>query len=245
MGPHSTIAGIPVYVISLADAQVRRTNMTTRLGALGIPFQFVNAIDGRTARLPDQFDGVRVDRRGFYSEPELACSLSHRLVHRMIANGSSELAMIFEDDADPQPDFPEAIRLGSKLRFDLLKFHGGAWGRRAQIGKVGNYRVMAGTPSLGSLAYLITRTAATRLCDLTVIDRPIDVLFSDLELALRVLDLEPHPVRGVSSPSEIGERGQLAFHKPRLGRFAQLALSIRKRAMFVRLYGLRAAIAMD
>ncbi len=38
--------------------------MTERLGALGIPFQFVDAIDGRTQRLPDVYDGERVAHSG-------------------------------------------------------------------------------------------------------------------------------------------------------------------------------------
>ncbi len=40
MGTRPTIAGIPVYVISLRDSEVRRRNMTERLGALGTAFQF-------------------------------------------------------------------------------------------------------------------------------------------------------------------------------------------------------------
>jgi len=55
---------IPVYVISLRDSEVRRRNMTERLGALGILSWFVDAIDGRTQRLPDVYDGERVARSG-------------------------------------------------------------------------------------------------------------------------------------------------------------------------------------
>jgi hypothetical protein len=245
MRTQSTIAGIPVYVISLADAQVRRANMTARLGAIGLPFQFVDAIDGRTQRLPDVFDGAQVDRQGFQqSEAEIGCAMSHRLVQRMIVEGDGNLALILEDDADPQPDFLEALALGTRLRFDVLKLQGGIWGRRAKVGQVGKYRVTAGTGSIGATAYLITRRAAQRCCALPVIDQASDLIFSDLRLGLRVLDLEPYPVTQDGTPSEIGAR---AFKKvkPRLGRFAQLMLSIRKRSMFVRLYGLRAAIAMD
>ncbi len=83
---------VPVYVISLRDSEVRRRNMTERLGALGIPFRFVDAIDGRTQRLPDVFDGARVDRSGFWGESALACAMSQRKVHRMIAEGESDLA---------------------------------------------------------------------------------------------------------------------------------------------------------
>jgi len=78
MGTQASIAGLPVYVISLADAEVRRANMTARLGALGIPFQFVDAIDGRRGRLPAVFDASEVD------PSQSACTLSHRKVHSHI-----------------------------------------------------------------------------------------------------------------------------------------------------------------
>src|SRR6266568_4615002 len=90
---------IPVYVISLRDSEVRRPNMTERLGALAIPFQFVDAIDGRTQRLPDVFDGARVVREGFWGESALACAMSHRNVHRIIAEGDSQQALVFEAEA--------------------------------------------------------------------------------------------------------------------------------------------------
>src|SRR6266849_9125823 len=109
MGHQAAIAGIPVYVISLKDCQTRRRNMTERLGALGIPFQFVDAIDGRTQRLPDVFDGARVVRDGFWGESALACAMSHRKVHRMIAEGGSDLALLFEDDATLSEDFTEIL----------------------------------------------------------------------------------------------------------------------------------------
>jgi hypothetical protein len=54
--------GFPVYVISLRDSEVGRRNMTERLAALRIPLQFVDAIDGRTGRVPDLIDGAQVMR---------------------------------------------------------------------------------------------------------------------------------------------------------------------------------------
>ena len=119
MGTQSMIVGIPVYVISLADSEARRRNMTERLGTLGIPFQFVDAIDGRTERLPDEFDGARVSRFGLPGN--IACTLSHRLVHRMIAESADEVALILEDDAVLSDDFGEIVRVAPKLQFDVLK----------------------------------------------------------------------------------------------------------------------------
>jgi hypothetical protein len=240
------MGNIPAYVISLRDSVTRRRDMTERLGRLGIAFQFVDAIDGRTQRMPDTFDGARIIRDGFWGDPVIACTMTHRMVHRMIAEGESELALIFEDDADPSPDFPDALALARTLRFDVLKFEGGgAWGRRARLTTIGKYNVMVGTPSLGAAAYLIRRSAAARFCALPVLDQITDVGFGDLRLGLRVLDLEPYPVKQNAPPQLKPPKHFLGPDIPRLSRLAQLALSVRKRAMFVRLYGLRAAIKMD
>ena len=46
--------------------------------AAGMAFRFVDAVDGRTAPVPDTFDGARVIRRPFGYESEVACSASHR-----------------------------------------------------------------------------------------------------------------------------------------------------------------------
>src|SRR6266704_3388507 len=109
MRAQSTIDLPPVYVISLQASAIRRQNMTARLKAAGIPFEFVDAIDGRTERLPDQFDGARVVRDGFWGESALACALSHRKVHRCIATGSAEMALVLEDDAKLPPDFCKTL----------------------------------------------------------------------------------------------------------------------------------------
>src|ERR1700680_4802904 len=226
------MVGIPASVTPLRASEVRRRNMTERLGALGIAFQFVDAIDGRTQRVPDAFDGAQVIRDGFQSEAEIACAMSHRLVYRMIAEGRNDLALILEDDAVFQPDFPETLALAMTLRFDVLKFWGGSHGRRIQLGEIRKSRVMGGTGSLGAVAYLIPRTAAARCCGLALIDQASDLIFSDLRLGLRVLDLEPNPVGIDTMPSDVGER-HFSLHKARLGRLVQFALSVRKRAMFV------------
>jgi len=236
---------ISVYVISLRDSEVRRRKMTERLDALSIPFQFVDAIDGRYQRLPDEFDGARVVRDAFHSEAALGCAMSHRRVHRMIVDGPDDLALVLEDDAEPDPDFPNALALAATLRFDVLKFEGGPWGRRAKVGQLGKYRVMAGTASLGAAAYLIRKAAAARFCAFPILDQITDIAFGDLRLGLRVLDLEPYPVKQDATLTQLDYQQFRPSPTARLGRFAQLGLSIRKRAMFVRLYGLRAAIKMD
>jgi len=255
-GTQSTIVGIPVYVISLKDSDVRRRNMTERLGALGIPFQFVDAIDGRTQRLPDYFDGARLVREGFRFESGLACTVSHRLVHRMIVNCRQELGLILEDDAEPSEDFPEALRnsiafMQSNPKIDMVKLEGTPCSPQVRVGRLGSRSVfVARSPSGGSAGYLLRRSAAQRFCSLSIIDTLIDVVFADPRLALRVVELQPYPARQDRLTPELCGFQPLAerpFYivsgrQPFLQR--QMA-SIRKRARFIRLHGARLGVLME
>jgi glycosyl transferase family 25 len=100
----------PVFVISLADATERRANITAQLAALSIPFEFIEAIDGRK-RLPAEYEHL-IDREGTktnfvraMSDGEYACALSHMSVyHRVITEGLPG-AIVLEDDAIISPEF--------------------------------------------------------------------------------------------------------------------------------------------
>ncbi len=247
MGTRSVIAGIPVYVISLKDSETRRRNMTERLGALGIPFQFVDAIDGRTQRLPDQFDGARVMRDGFDSEGAIGCAMSHRLVHRIIAEGSSTRALILEDDAKLSAEFPRALATATTLDCDLVKLEGAPWKRHIIVGNVGPYSINVGVyPSMGTAAYLIHQSAAARFCQRAVIDQPIDLAFGDYRLALRVLELTPYPAaQDHGLPRLAGCQPAVIKPSVRPSAIRRLARSALRRYARVRAYGWRTALALE
>jgi len=242
-GERSSVAAgtnnIPVYVISLADAEIRRRNMADRLGSLGIQFSFVDATDGRRA-LPDRIGDTRIVREAFDTEQAVARSVSHRLVHRMIADGDGDLALVLEDDAKPAEDFSTVLADVATFEFDVLKLEGGEYDRRrVRIGNVGGYAVIVRrTPSRGSTAYLIRRSAAARLCSLPVIDRSVDASFDDPKLLLRVLELEPFPV--------VQEVPRYTFKPgPRPAKLEKFLRSVRRRERLIRLHGLRVALALD
>lgn len=249
----STIDQIPVYVISLKDADVRRRNMTARLEAAGIPFQFIDAIDGRTERLPDHFDGARVVRQGFWGESALACAMSHRKVQRIISQGPSELALILEDDAKLADGFRKTLASATTFDFDIFKLEGGPYWPLAvpsqvTIGRMEGYSVVVGmTPSGASAGYLLTRSAAQRLCNLTVLDQMPDEAFGDPRLALKVLELDPYPVvqdRETSTTVNLQSYGQ----PPRQFRrnlSVRVVRSLRQRIRVIQAYGPRIALAIE
>jgi GR25 family glycosyltransferase involved in LPS biosynthesis len=239
MGTQLTTPGTSVYVISLDDSSTRRQNMTERLGALGIPFQFVNAIDSR-GPLADVFDGASVKRFGDIRS--ICCTLSHRLVHRIIAEGVDP-ALILEDDAVLSQDFSEVLTASEKLNFDVLKLEGGRHHRRyVSVERLGKYSVEVGmVPSLGSAAYLITPSAALRFCDLAAIDQPPDIAFGDPRLRLRVLELDPFPAvqehRISNTPVE--------WHDAGLPFLSKLANSVTKRWRLAQAHGFWMVAAME
>jgi len=241
------VSSVPVYVISLPDAQERRRNMTARLAAAAIAFRFVDAIDGRRRRLPDVFDGARVVREGYYSESALGAAMSHRLVHRMIAESGDDLALVLEDDAELAPDLPDVLAAAPRLDFDLLKLEGGPRRRRALVDRIGRYAVVVGmTPSMGAAAYLIRRSAAARFCSLPVLDQEIDSAFNDFRLSLRVLELDPYAViQDRATPTLVSFQQYPAGFRREPSWWQRLVLPLRKRERLLRLYGFRVALALE
>jgi GR25 family glycosyltransferase involved in LPS biosynthesis len=231
---------IPVYVISLPTAEVRRRNMTRRLDAAGIPFSFVDAIYGRAVPVPDELDGARVVRSRFDTESGLGCTVSHRLLHRVIAGGSAETALILEDDATIPENFADIIKQALAFDFDVFKLEGvNASKRRITIGRVGRYEVIiTSRTSVGSAAYLLRRDAARRICGLRVIDQGSDYIFQDPRLRLRVLEMDPFCV------AQDGETGTQLRHAPNGTYVAQSQWSIgrwigslKRKAVLASIYG--------
>jgi glycosyl transferase family 25 len=235
-------AFIPTYVISLADAEARRRNMTARLAAAGVPFRFFDAVDGRAQRLPDTIDGARVVRTLFETEAMLACTASHRLLHRIIADGDAETALILEDDATIPDDLVGVVEQALALDFDVFKLEGiNVSKRRITVGHVGRYDVIiTSRPSVGSAAYLLRRNAARRICSLPVIDQTSDSVFQDTRLRLRVLEMNPFCIE------QDGATGTQLVHLPNrtfvpenqwsIGR---LITSVKRKAILASIYGPR------
>jgi len=99
---------IPVFVISLPDCHDRRVRVSAALDGPGLPFGFVDAVDGRQGLPPEyesQIDRAATRRKGrILTDAEFACALSHISVYRRIVSGNIDHAPVLEDDTVPQPD---------------------------------------------------------------------------------------------------------------------------------------------
>jgi GR25 family glycosyltransferase involved in LPS biosynthesis len=239
---------IPTYVISLRDSEVRRRNMTARLAAAGVPFQFFDAVDGRTQRLPEWIDGARVVRTLFEMEAGLASAASHRLLQRKIAEGDAEAAVILEDDATIPHDFIEVVDNALAFDFDVFKLEGvNASNRRITVGRIGRYDVIVTSrPSVGGAGYLLRRDAARRICSLPVLDQMADYIFQDTRLRLRVLEMEPFCVQqDGATPSQIPYLPNANYVPENKRSISRLLGSVRRKTMLASIYGPRTLARLE
>lgn len=97
-------AGWPIFVISLRDSDDRRRDIAGQLQDLGLPFEIVDATDGRQGLTPEQ--EKLIDRPGTLArlgrrmtDTEYACALSHLGLWQRILESDLPGAVILEDDA--------------------------------------------------------------------------------------------------------------------------------------------------
>ncbi len=146
--------------------------MTSHLAELGIEFEFVEAIDGRTLSPDECARSIDAERaRRFLGRaltpPEIGCSLSHRMLYQKQIDEGLEEVVILEDDAVVGPAFLEVINLRHALPadWDLVYFYRGDtrvsfWGSRP----VGRWRcVKFGSLAYGAVAYMLRRSGARKL----------------------------------------------------------------------------------
>ncbi len=103
-----------IIVISLSDAYERRRRMEAQLAALGLPFEFLDACDGRELLESDMGQIDLQFRRRWGLRPivpaELACWRSHvQAIHLAAQNHDGGPTAIFEDDIIPLPALPGVL----------------------------------------------------------------------------------------------------------------------------------------
>lgn len=100
----STAHRWPIFVISLKDAQDRRSEISRQLDSLGQSFEIVDATDGRAGLTPTQ--QMLVDRPRTLAclgrkvtDAEYACAISHLKIWQRILERDLPGAVVLEDDA--------------------------------------------------------------------------------------------------------------------------------------------------
>ena len=135
----------PIYVINLKRTPERRLYMQRQLDALGLSYQFIDAIDKVDLKSPQYCSQIirmfgiektilekkyaKIMYRMKTEESknwenaslgQLAIMLSHIKVYDLIVKSGIDVACILEDDATLLPTFFEVLKIVSKLEWDIL-----------------------------------------------------------------------------------------------------------------------------
>jgi GR25 family glycosyltransferase involved in LPS biosynthesis len=168
----SQFVGVNTFVIALESAP-RNLNLLHQLSEQKIPFQLVNAIDGRSWRAP--FNTELVDTEVFKSVlgriprgAEIGCALSHMECIQQAKLQDLDFALIFEDDADiigdlmPIIEQIKSIDEGQPMIFQLHSYSDSLIKRRTLRKSVSSNSQVLGNffkPPRSAAAYCINRTA--------------------------------------------------------------------------------------
>ncbi|MEQ8357181.1 MAG: glycosyltransferase family 25 protein [Kiloniellaceae bacterium] len=165
---------VKILVINLRGSTERRDRMRRQLEALGLDFDFVDAVDGRGFDLATHpaYDGPR--RRRAYgrdlSGGELGCLLSHRSIYeKMLAEGLEQV-LVLEDDVILGADFLAVLPsiLAASADCDVVRFLSARKIARLRQRRVaplagGYWLARLETTPGGAYAYLIRRRGAEKL----------------------------------------------------------------------------------
>ena len=135
----------PIYIVNLKRTPERRLYMQRQLSALGLEYEFVDAIDkygleSKANRMQiaqslgiDEssienkyaaiVDHAKTEKGKNYENANLgplAVSLSHIKIYNLMVKDGIEWACILEDDATLLPTFPEVLRIAPQLDWDIV-----------------------------------------------------------------------------------------------------------------------------
>jgi glycosyl transferase family 25 len=201
---------VPIFVINLNGHTDRLERISRRLNALGLSFERIPAIDGRTLSSNEK-QKICLDRSWLpLSDCEIAHYMSHQKALRIVADRRLPRALILEDDATFDDDFAawasSECPLPSEL--DLLKLEGvGAPNTiKIPISTVADRAIQFSyKPAGGAAAYMITLDGARKaLKALDIARSQLDHdLFAYWRTGLRTYEVFPFPARQEGSPSTI------------------------------------------
>ena len=201
---------VPIFIINLDSCTERFERVATRLNGLDLNFERVSAVNGRTLSKEEK-QKVSPKRSWLpLSDAEIACYMSHMKAIRLVVDRALPRAIILEDDALFDEDFPLWASSECPLPedMDILKFEGfGAKNTiKIPISTYANRTIQFSyKPTGGAAAYLITLDGARKaLQKLDIMSAQVDHdLFAYWKFGFRVYEVAPFPARQEGSASTI------------------------------------------
>lgn len=164
-----------ILLINLERRPDRLAFMAAQLDALGLPFERIDAVDGRAIDLGPPTKLV--------TGVERACGLSHRKAWRRLLESGAERCLVLEDDILLSPELPAFLAEGThfppgadilRLETRRARTHMGP-GTRLGRSRFRAHRILSTHHGCGG--YMLTRAFAARAArDLTQFAEPVDDL---------------------------------------------------------------------
>lgn len=177
-----------IFVISLPEAKDRKVHVKKQLDALGLEFEFFDAVDGREFDVPNHPNYDRKRRLKAFGRDlkggEMGCMLSHKNIYQKMLDENIEHAVVFEDDVIIEDEFKHVLDslIDCKVDYELVRFLGSEKVAKLKQRKVEELingfslnRLMT-TPG-GAHAYLITKSGASKMLNhMDKVYLPVDTL---------------------------------------------------------------------
>ena len=228
-----------IIVISLEKAVDRQALVVQQLSGLGMPFEFLSAVDGATV-YPSS--SCEVDDETFLlstgrntTAGEVGCYLSHRKAWRLCSDSNQPL-LIMEDDFALSDDFPFAVQLlESHIRkFGFIRLQSETRARKIRVKQLGRFTLWRYTKAPNSaMCYGLSVEGARKLLSASgIIDAPVDVFMREFwRHGQRMYGITPYSV----TENDISPKSFIAGRKK-----ARKSLSVRARRTALRLKKLAA-----
>ena len=199
------MTSLPILLINLDRAPERLARLEERLGARGLAFERVAAVDARTlsrAEIERHVEGI--GHWGWMTPGEIACFLSHRKCWRLIVERELPYAVVLEDDVVPGrlageilaggdwiPADTDLVKLETDLKPVRLSAKASGHGETFEVARLHSSHYCAA-------AYVVTHHAARRLLMETerfrdAVDEMLFAERSPLCRSLRIHQMVPAP----------------------------------------------------
>ena len=198
----------PIFVINLKRSPNRKANISGQLDALGLDYQFIEAVDG--AQFTPYEIVEKYGEQVFYTNTynhqrmtlgSLGCLFSHIKFYELMIENNISIACVLEDDAELSPRLPEVLNAPVLQQVPwgtLLLGHYSMYGKSFNKGsetvywkkKVcnGHYIARVAEFPFTTIGYLIKLSTAKKLLDLAYpIRMPADWVTGNTELVGDIL----------------------------------------------------------
>lgn len=209
---------IPTFYINLDRHPERRSFLEAEFARIGWHAERISACDGRSLNIPS-FARPFFNDSGHLSAPQIACSISHMQVWRLIIERDIDAALVLEDDARLADDLPgliDDVFAQLPADWDIVRLCRASKRAVKPIGPLrgGRKLVRYSRVPLGRAGYLVSRAGASKLLAPRRVVRPGDVeIAHPWLLDLSIFGVEEPPIiqERMALPSSIGsQRGDIS-----------------------------------